>query len=145
MASLEENKEIVRHVTEAGVNKGDLEVFRQVLAPDYARHSQASTAVPEIRGVEEMLDFLRGHFAAFPDWREEIELMVAEGDKVAYVTTGTGTNSGPLGELPPTGREIQVVTYVVHRFAGTKIVETWVGWDNVAILSQLGLMEPPVS
>lgn len=139
----EANKELVRRVVTEGVNTGDLDVFREALAPDYARHSQASTGSEEIRGVDAMLEFLKAEYVAFPDWHEEIELMIAEGDKVAYVTTGTGTHTGPMGGIPSTGRKIEIVNFVVHRIENGKIAETWVGWDNLAALSQLGLFPPP--
>lgn len=99
----EENREIIRRVIKEGVNEHRLEVFREMLAPDYARHSQATTEAPEIRGVEAMLEFLQASFIAFPDWQEKIELMIAEGDKVAYITTGTGAHSGPPGTSRPRG------------------------------------------
>jgi uncharacterized protein len=137
-----ENKELVRRVTTEGVNTGDLEVFRAMLASDYVRRSQATTGMEEIRGVEAMLNFLQAHFAAFPDWHEEIDLMIAEGDMVAYITTGTGTHTGPMGDVPATGNTVEVITYVIQRIEGGKIAETWVGWDNLAILSQLRLFPP---
>lgn len=143
LTTREENKEIVRRIMTEGVNAHDLNVFRAMLAPDYSRHSQATTEMPEIRGVEEMLIFLEGAFTAFPDWHEEIVLMIAEGDKVAYITTGTGTHTGPLGDIPPTGRRVEVVNYIVHRIQDGKIDETWIGWDNLATLVQLGLFPPP--
>lgn len=136
----EENKAIVRRVLEEGVNTGNLEVFRAMLAPDYRRHSQATTAMPEIRGIDPMLEFLQETFTAFPDWHEEVRLMLAEDDKVALITVGTATHTGPLGDIPPTGRHVRVVNYIVHRIEGGKIAETWVGWDNLAFLSQLGLL-----
>ena len=143
MTTPAENKEIIRRVTAEAVNKGNLEAFRQMLAPDYARHSQATTGMEEIRGVDAMLNFLQTHFAAFPDWHEEIDLMIAEGDKVAYITTGRGTHTGPMGTIPATGKAATAITYVVQRIANGKIAETWVGWDNLALLSQLGLWPPP--
>lgn len=145
MNALDANKQLVRRAVEAGVNRADLDVFREVLSPDYARHSQATTEMPEIRGVDQMLEFLRGHFVAFPDWREEIELLVAEGSHVAIVTRGTGTHLGELGEVPPTGRAIEIVNFVFHRIADDRIAETWVGWDNLAAMAQLGLLPGPGS
>lgn len=139
----EENKAFVRRVMEDGVNKRDVAFLREVLGPGYARHSQATTMMPEIRGREQMLDFFRTAFGAFPDWHEEIELMVAEDDKVAYVTTGTGTHTGPWGTIPATGKSVEIVNFIVHRIENGKIVETWTGWDNVAFLSQVGLFPPP--
>ncbi len=140
MSGIEENKRLVRDVLSEGVNKGDLEVFRTHLAPDYARHSQATTDMPEIRGIEQMLEFLRVNFAAFPDWHEEIELILGEGARVAYITTGTATHTGPLGDIPPTGKRVEVTNYVVQRIEDGKIAETWIGWDNLAVMNQLGLL-----
>lgn len=143
MTTPEENKEIVRRAVNEGVNAGDLQALRDMLSPDYSRHSQATTEMPEIRGVEEMLIFLEDAFTAFPDWHEEIDLMIAEGDKVAYITTGTGTHMGPMGDIPPTGKRVEVVNYIIHRIHDGKIAETWIGWDNLAVLVQLGLFPPP--
>lgn len=140
MGTVEENKQLVRRVVSEGVNTGDLDVFRTHLAPDYARHSQATTDMPEIRGIDEMLEFLRVNLTAFPDWHEEIELMIGEGDTVAYITTGTATHTGPFGHLPPTGKRIEVTNYVVQRIEAGKIAETWIGWDNLAVMRQLGLL-----
>lgn len=145
MTTTEENKAIVRRVVSDGVNAGNLAVFREMLSADYVRHSQATTEMPEIRGVEEMLNFLRANFAAFPDWHEEIDLMIAEDDKVAYITTGTGTHTGPMGAIPPTGKKVAVVNYVIQRIENGKIAETWIGWDNLAVLTQLGLFPPPAT
>ena len=142
-ATTEANKRLIRRIISDGVNAGDLDVFRETLAPDYVRHSQATTAMPEIRGVEQMLTFLEETFRAFPDWHEEILLMVAEGDTVAYITRGTGTHTGPLGDLPPTGREVDVTNYIFQRIENGRVAETWIGWDNLAMLNQLGILPPP--
>jgi predicted ester cyclase len=56
-----------------------------------------------------------------------------------------GVQTGPLGDLPATGKEFTLVNLVIQRLEDGKIVETWVSWDNVAFLSQLGLMPEPGS
>lgn len=145
MTTPEENKQIVRRAIAEGVNTADLDALRDMLAPDYARHSQATSEMPEIRGVEEMLTFLQAAFTTFPDWHEEIDLMIAEGDKVAYITTGTGTHRGAIGDIPPTGRTVKVINYVIQRIENGKIAETWIGWDNLAVLTQLGVFPAPAA
>ena len=135
----EENKEIIRRIVSEGVNAHDLDVFRETLTEDYARHSEATAHMPEIRGIDQMLTFLRATFEAFPDWREEIELMVAEGDMVAYITTGTGTHKRDFAGIPATNKKIEVTNYLFQRIEDGKIAETWIGWDNLAMLRQLGL------
>lgn len=145
MSVEETNKAIVRRIIDEGVNTGNLDAFRQVLAPDYRRHSQATLEMPEIEGPDQMIAFLSAHFASVPDWREEIELIIAEGDKVALITRGTGTQAGPMGDIPATGRKIDVMNYIVHRIENGRIAETWIGWDNLTVLMQLGLYPPPAA
>lgn len=142
MDRAEANKEIVRRVLEEGVNRADRAVLRDALAPDYARHSQATTAMPEIRGPDQMMEFLDATFAAFPDWHETLVLMVAEGDKVACITRGTGTHEGAFGDVPATGKRVEIMNFIVHRIEDGKIAETWTGWDNLAFLMQVGLFPP---
>lgn len=142
MDRVEANKEMVRRVMEEGVNRGDRTVLREALAPHYARHSQATTMMPEIRGRDQMMEFFDATYSAFPDWHESIELMVAEGDKVAYITTGTGTHEGAFGDVSPTGKRVEITNFIVHRIEGGRIAETWTGWDNLAFLMQVGLFPP---
>ena len=62
---------------------------------------------------------------------------------VAYVSTMNGIQTGPMGDLPASGKEFTLVNMVMHRFENGKIAETWVSWDNVAFLTQLGFFPPP--
>jgi len=134
----EANMAIVRSVHER-VNRGDITVFGEVLAEDYARHCQAMPPeAQEIRGAEPLVAFVREHLAAFPDWHDNIDLMFAAGDKVSYVTTSTGTQTGRMGPFPPTGRQVKLVSLIIQRLENRRIVETWISWDNVSFLTQLG-------
>lgn len=45
-----------------------------------------------------------------------------------------------MGDFQPTGKAMDLVIVGMHRFEGGQIAETWTAWDNVAVLSQLGLM-----
>lgn len=134
------NMATVRRVHDE-VNRGNADVFDEVLSADYARHCQAMPPESqELRGAEALKTFVKEHLVAIPDWYDTVDLMFAAGDMVAYVTTGTGTHTGPLGPLPSTGKEVRLVSVIIHRFEGARIAETWISWDNVAFLSQLGLM-----
>lgn len=48
--------------------------------------------------------------------------------------------TGAMGDFPATGRAMDLVILGMHRFEDGRIAETWTAWDNVAVLSQLGLM-----
>jgi len=81
--------------------------------------------------------------ASCPDWDEQIEILTAEGDKVAYLSKATATQKGPFGPFPASGKSFKVTIIGIHRIAKEKIAETWVTWDNVAWLTQLGHLSSP--
>jgi len=139
----EQNKAVVRRV-HAEVSKGNIAVFDEVLAPDYVRHCQAMPAgLQELHGTEQFLKFIEEFMVAVPDCHDSVGVVIAEGNMVAYYTIMTGTQTGPMGDLPASGREFTLTNLVMHRFENGKIAETWVSWDNVAMLSQLGFFPPP--
>lgn len=45
-----------------------------------------------------------------------------------------------MGEFPASGKSFTLVNIIIQRLENGKIAETWVSWDNVAFLSQLGFM-----
>ncbi len=123
------------------LSAGDVDGFVQGLAPDYVRHCQAMPpALQEIRGREAMRAWLLSNQATFPDYHEEPELLVGEGRYVAWRSVGTGTMKGAMGPFPPSGRVMRIVIMGMHRFEHGRVAETWTSWDNVAALTQLGLM-----
>ena len=139
----EQNMETVRYI-HAEMAKGNIDAFDEVLAPNYLRHCQAMPpGLQEMSDPEQLKAFVKDFIGSVSDYRETIDLMMADGDKVAYITTMYGTHTGTMGGLPATGKEFKIVNIIVQRFENGKIAETWVSWDNVAMLSQLGFFPPP--
>ena len=137
---VEENKAVVKRILEC-LNAGDIAGFTDALAPDYVRHSQAMPPeLREIRGRDAMHKWLVSNQEAFPDYHEELEYVIGEGDFVAWRSRGSGTHRGAFEPFPATGKRMDVVIIGMHRFEAGKIVETWTSWDNLAVLMQLGLV-----
>jgi predicted ester cyclase len=137
------NVDVLNRLYKEGINKQNLEVIEASLSEDYIRHCQAMP--PELRilrGREEMMKLFKGHFNAFPDWNEEIEIKAVDNNVVAYLSKGIGTQTGPAGNLPPTGNKCDLDHIIIHRFEEGKIAETWVNWDNLTLLGQLGHQPP---
>ena len=136
------NMAVVREA-HAALARGDLEAFKGCLVSDYVRHCQAMPPeLQEIRGTEKFVAFLEDFITGAPGYEDTLSQMIAQGDKVAYVSTMSGTHTGPMGGFPATGRKFTVVNIVIQRLEDGKVAETWVSWDNVAMLSQLGLFPP---
>ncbi len=141
----QKNMAVVRGAHAALAN-GDFETFKAALAPDYRRHCQAMPPeFQELEGTDVFLAFLQEFVTAVPGYEDTITQMMAQGDRVAYVSTMKGVQTGPMGDLPATGREFTLVNVIIQRLENGKIAETWVSWDNVAFLSQLGHFPPPGS
>ncbi len=137
---VEAHKRTVAHMLER-ISAGDPEGFTEMLTPGYVRHCQAMPpGLQEIHGPEAMLAWLRANQVTFPDYREELEYVLAEGDFAAWRSRGVGTMAGQMGPFPPTGRRMELTIIGMHRFEGERVAETWTSWDNLAALVQLGLM-----
>ena len=138
---VEANKATVKRMLER-MNAGDVAGLTAALAPDYVRHCQAMPPeLQEIRGRDMMHQWLLSSQETFPDYREEIEWMVGEGDFVAWRSRGMGTQSGGFGPFPATHKRMEVVIIGMHRFREGLVAETWTSWDNLAMLTQLGLLD----
>jgi steroid delta-isomerase-like uncharacterized protein len=127
----------------AALARGDFDSFKAAIGPNYVRHCQAMPpGLREIQGTEEFFAFLQEFLTAVPEYEDTLSQMIADGDKVAYVSSMSGVQTGPMGDLPTTGKEFTLVNIIIQRLKDGRIVETWVSWDNVAFLTQLGLMPP---
>jgi predicted ester cyclase len=113
------------------------DAFDDLIAPDVVRHCEATPGV-EAQSLDQVKKFLRQNTAVFPDSVQTIKLLVAEGNLIAAWTTYEGTQQGPMGPFPPSGRKAKFDFGAVFRIEGGKIAEWWVTWDNMTILRALG-------
>jgi predicted ester cyclase len=51
-----------------------------------------------------------------------------------------GTQTGPVLDIPATGRSVRVGEIVIFRIAGGKIVEAWEEYDELGLRRQLGAL-----
>lgn len=139
-----QNKQLIEWVFAEGVNNQNLNAFDSALADDYVRYCDAMPeGAKELHGAEAMKGFLVWHFAAFPDWNEQIQQMVIRDDKIAVISIGTGVMTGGFGPFEATGKTVKITNIMIFRFEKGRIAESWITWDNVHFLTQLGLFPPP--
>ncbi len=140
-SDLEANKELVRRFTDA-VNETNWDALDKLLTEDFRRHSQATPDM-QVTSREAFKELQRSFLVSMPDQRVTIDMLIAEGDKVAGYATYTGTHTGPMGNFPATGKAVEVKFLGIFRIEAGTIAELWVEWDNLAMLTQLGLFPPP--
>lgn len=121
------------------INQGNFDVADEILDPGYVYRSPDE----ELHGPEALKSFLAGYHTAFPDLRMAIDELVVADDTVVLFFTLTGTHEGPLMGIPPTGKDIRSCGVIRSRFENGRIVEEWEVLDQLAILTQLGIVALP--
>lgn len=140
-ADEEANAQIVRRMIDA-VNRRDLDALDDIVAPDVVRHS-AATAGVVVRSLDDFKAFLRSDFAAVPDSEIEVRHLIAQDDLVAVHAIYAGTQMGPMGPFPASGKPVEGPFLSFLRIEDGMIAEMWVEWDNLSMLTQLGHLPPP--
>ena len=131
-----EQKALVKRFYEEVWNRGNVEVTSEVFAEDYVRHDlRPAQALPGPTGQAKIAADFR---AAFPDLRMGLDLILGDGDLVAARWTTEGTNNGPWGGRPPTGKRASFSGVNIFRFRGRKVVELWNHRDDLGLMQQLG-------
>lgn len=99
----------------------------------------------DIRGPDALKRVIAAQREAFPDFRFEIKELFAHEDKVVARWQVSGTHRGEFLGLAPTERRATVEGISIDRWAGDRIAESWIAYDLLAILQQLGAAPAPGS
>ena len=117
------------------VNGRNLDLLSQLCTEDYAYHGPGGL---ELRGVDQIREMIEGYLTAFPDLHMAVEQRVVEGDRISTLWRATGTHDGPLDDIEPTGKKINITGQLIMRFAGSRIAEEWEVFDEMAMRKQIG-------
>ena len=137
---LEDNKAYVQKLVEA-INKHNIPLAKSFIAKDYVEHTL------QMKSPEGFEKFLTSLFGGFPDFKAEVEDIIAEGDKVCvrgrFLGTQTGMYYDPSinSELAPTGRKISVPFCITYRLLHGKAIESWTVENLLDFCKQLDLIE----
>jgi steroid delta-isomerase-like uncharacterized protein len=137
MASLEQNKALMRNYIEEAWNKGNLDFIDKNFSSDYVSHGTFPGQPTSRDDVKSVINTIRN---TIPDLHITIEDMLAEGDKVASRWVTKGTHKGDLMGAKPTGNKISVSETAVFRVKDGKVVEGWANRDDLGFLQQIGLI-----
>jgi steroid delta-isomerase-like uncharacterized protein len=138
--SAETNKKLVSRWYQEIYSGGDLSLVEELFDTDYTNHEPTAPNGGWPRGPEGPRTIADAYRAAFPDIHFTIEEQLADGDKVVTRWTAHGTHTGPLMGMPPSGRSVAVTGTSIERVANGRIAETWVNFDLLGLMTQLGVV-----
>jgi steroid delta-isomerase-like uncharacterized protein len=135
---VEQNRELVRRKLVGEVwNGGKLAVVDELFAPDYRGHDPNR---PQLDGPEAVKRSVSDFHAAFPDFAVSIDDLIAEGDRVVWRYTMTGSHNAPFLGVPATGRRIAANGISIFRIDDGMLREGWINFDALGLLRQLGAL-----
>src|SRR5712692_4883136 len=102
--STEQNKATIHRLFEDGLNKNNLHVLDEIIAPNFVNHDFPAPT-PGAEGFKMTVGMF---LTAFPDLHVTTEDSLAEGDKVMRRGHITGTHQGAFMGVPPTGKKVTI-------------------------------------
>src|SRR5213592_4893230 len=128
--SAKQNTMAVRRFIE-NFNKKDLEALPRDFADDYVLDFPGG---PTGQGPQGLRQATEDFIVAFPDLHFTIDDLLAEGDRVAWRWTMTGTHKGNLGPFPASGKPVRLTGISLFKVRDGKIVEDKVRADMVGLM-----------
>lgn len=116
----------------------------EILSPDVeTTNPSAGTVV----GIEPFLEFVKAFVVALPDSQLRVATVTESGGRVVCEGHYAGTHTGPLmtpqGEVPPTGRTLDLPYADVFETEAGRIARHRTYYDQTTMAQQLGLVPEP--
>ena len=133
-----QNRQIIETYFSEGWNKGNTDVLDQLLADNYINHTPSTPNPPGgAKGLKPIVLAIR---KGFPDLHYEIKELIVTKDRAVARVLMTGTHTGELFGMPPTGKKIAVNQINIEKIVDGKIVEHWRVTDELSMMKQLGAL-----
>jgi steroid delta-isomerase-like uncharacterized protein len=137
--SLEANKRLIQRYYEDMWNVWNFAVADEIIHEAIEFRGSIGLTV---KGRDDFKGYMRTIQAAFPDFHNTVEELIAEEKKVVAVLTYSGTHHGTLFGVPPTGKRIQYAGTAVFQIEGDQVTRGWVLGDRLGLLQQLEAIAP---
>ena len=128
------NQELIKTWYHQMWNKWDKTVFPDILHENITFRGSLGQEKKGFAGLSDYIDFIQ---AAFPDFHNQIDLIINEEDKAFAKLTYSGTHKGITFGIPPTGKKMAYAGAAVFTFKEEKILDVWVLGDIYGLLGQL--------
>ncbi|MDV3128959.1 ester cyclase [Mycobacterium sp. 21AC1] len=134
----DQNKATARRIWEI-FTSGELDELDELVAPSAAFHD-TQDPFGDQRGPEHMKSLMKMYRTSFSNIRFDVKMQIAEGDYVCTIIEAQGDNTGEIMGQPATGKHSRIQLTDTDRIEDGKIAESWVNWDTLGMLQQLGLI-----
>jgi steroid delta-isomerase-like uncharacterized protein len=140
--STETNIAICRRMIDQVYNQKRPDLIPEFYTEDVVYH--LSGADHDVRiGIGDEIERMTMALTAFPDLQLTVDDEIAQGEKVVFRWTVTGTHQGEFMSIAPTGKMVTRSGSAIYRLVDGKIAEFWLFADDLDLLRQLGALPAP--
>jgi predicted ester cyclase len=131
------NADLARRTFDA-LNRGDPGALRDFVTDQTLERFPDRTC----RGADEIVAYFEEVLAAVSGWDMEVVAIAEQGEDVFVQWRLTGTHTGPIQGIEPTGRPVEIDGMDHFVIRDGKIVSNFVVFDQMQYARQLGMMPP---
>lgn len=136
-AAMEKNKMVVGKIFKA-LEANSVDSLVTYFADNMLEHAPAPGG--STTGPQSQRDLMKFYGAAFPVVKFTNISMLADGDMVVAHFNIKGKNSGPMGEMPATNKDVDVNGVDIYKMENGKVAEHWAYFEEGKMMMQLGMM-----
>lgn len=140
MSDTESEVERLIHAFAETVSQQDYERLPELLTENFVWRTPAAPG-GEVHGSEASREIIEQITGAFPDFRAQPGDVFVDGNEGMATVRFSGTHDDEFMEIPPTGREIELVGATKVRVADGKLQKQHDVANFQALLEQLGVTE----
>jgi predicted ester cyclase len=127
-------QELIERIFDEIINKGDLDAVDRLMTEDFVDHGPMG----DMHGPEAFKEMVGMWRSAVPDVHCEVEQLFSSGDMAAWLVRTTGTHTGEMMGIPPTGNRIELLSPNIGRIRDGRAAEHWADQSMFQFLQQIG-------
>ena len=129
--------ELIRWAFET-LNRREISALKQLWTDETVERFPDRTC----RGAEEITSYFEDTFIGISDWHIEVLAIAEQGDDVFVHWHLTGTHTGPLLGIAPTGKPLSIDGMDHFVVRDGKVISNFVICDQMQYARQIGMMPP---
>jgi predicted ester cyclase len=132
------HEQLIQRIFDEIINDGNVDAADELMTEDFVDHGPMGD-----QNRDDFKQLVTMWRTAVPDVHCAVEDIFSEGDNVAWIVRVTGTHTGEMVGIPPSGRSIELVSPNIGRVRDGRAAEHWADQSMFQFLSQIGAIPVP--
>ena len=132
--------EMYTHTWDEIINNRDLDYFNE---DNFDTNITLIMAPENIVGIDAAKDFYNNYLTGFSDIQFTVKNVFGQGNNIVKHWNFKGTHTGDFFRIPATGNKVDIDGVTIVKMKNGKIAQEQDFFDNMAFMSQLGLVSDP--